>query len=149
MGALGLSQREADLLLAAEKHRIDSQKWFYPAPGKKINVPLVGARIKEKFILDISRGKISLYRGNFQNRARQIQILVRLDFGGRPHKNPDGDELPCPHLHIFREGYGVKWAIPVPMSDFPNIHDPWLTLQDFYNFCNITKPPVINKVLFQ
>ena len=61
---------------------------------------------------------------------------LRLDYGGPLHRNPDGEEIPCPHLHIYREGYGDKWAVPIPTQDSPNIHDHWQTLQDFMRYCN-------------
>jgi len=77
-----------------------------------------------------------------------VVVLVRLDFGGHPHRNPDGEEILSPHLHIYKEGYGDKWAIPVPTDRFPNMDDLWKTLEDFMRFCNITEPPFIEKGLF-
>lgn len=74
-------------------------------------------------------------------------ILARLDFGGAPHRNPDGEEIGSPHLHLYREGYGDKWAFPVPDHHFANPNDPWLALQDFMRFCNIVEPPVIRQGL--
>jgi hypothetical protein len=31
------------------------------------------------------------------------------------------------------------------MDEFPNAEDLWKTLQDFMGYCNITKPPNIQK----
>lgn len=92
-------------------------------------------------MLDIYRGKIELTKGTLQNRARQVFILAHLDYGGAPHRNPYGEEMPCPHLHIYREGYGDKWAIPVPDKKFQSIGNDWKTLQDFMKYCNIIEPP--------
>ncbi|KJU85379.1 prophage protein [Candidatus Magnetobacterium bavaricum] len=39
-------------------------------------------------------------------------ILLRLCFGGHPHRNPDDTEISSPHLHRYREGYADKWAYP-------------------------------------
>ena len=75
-------------------------------------------------------------------------VLVRLDFGNQPHRNPDGDEVPSPHLHMYREGYGDKWAIQVPADRFPNLSDMWLALGDFMRFCNIVDRPNIIRGLF-
>ena len=99
-------------------------------------------------MLDVSRGRIDLTKGTYQNRSRQVIVLVRLDFGGQPHCNPDGQEIPLHHLHIYREGYGDKWAVPVLADQFSNISDLWQTLQDFMIFCNITEPPFIKRGLF-
>ncbi len=148
MTEINLTQSEADLLIEMEKYRVDDTLWNYPSLGGSITIPLVSSNKRENFLLDISRGKIDLLKGTYQNRSRQVVVLVRLDFGGQPHRNPDGDEIPSPHLHIYREGYGDKWAMPMPIERFPKIGDLWQTLHDFMNFCHITQPPIIQKGLF-
>ena len=111
-------------------------------------VPLVSPDKRESFILDVSRGRIDLKKGTYQNRARQVVVLVRLDFGGPTHRNPDGVEIACPHFHVYREGYGDKWALPVPADRFPNLGDLWVTLEDFMRYCNVTIAPNIRRGLF-
>ena len=74
--------------------------------------------------------------------------MARLDFGGAPHRNPDDQEIECPHLHIYREGYGVRWAMPLPVGDFTDASDPWMLLIEFMKFVNITVPPDVRKGLF-
>ncbi len=34
-----------------------------------------------------------LTKGTYQNRARGVAILARLDFGGAPHRNRDDQEI--------------------------------------------------------
>jgi len=148
MAEINLTQSEADSLIEMEKYRIDDTQWNYPGLGGSIIIPLASRDKRENFLLDISRGKIDLLKGTYQNRSRQVVVLVRLDFGGQPHRNPDGEEIPSPHLHIYREGYGDKWAMPIPIERFPNIDDLWQTLQDFINYCNIIQPPIIQRGLF-
>jgi hypothetical protein len=148
MAEINITQAEADALIAMEKRRVDDTRWDYPGLGGSIIVPLISTDKRENFLLDVSRGKIDLLKGTFQNRARQIIVLVRLDFGSQPHRNPDGQEVSSPHLHLYREGYGDKWAVPVPVNSFPNMSDLWQTLQDFMSFCNITEPPFIERGLF-
>lgn len=143
-----LTQSEADALIAIEKHRDSDKKWDYPLPGQKIMVPLISFNGREAFSLDIARGRIDLSKHTFQNRARSMVVLVRLDLSGRPHKNPDGEDIPVPHLHIFREGFGDKWAIPPPKEYFGNLADIVQTLDDFMGFCNITLKPLIKENLF-
>lgn len=75
-------------------------------------------------------------------------ILAKLDFGGASHRNPDGEEIGSSHLHLYREGFGDKWAFPVPPDSFSNLDDPWLTFTDFMRFCNIIQPPFIQQELF-
>ncbi len=148
MPDIQLIQIEADALIAMEKFRVDSAQWEYPQVGGSISVPLQSADKKENFLLDISRSRIDLLRGKYQNRARNTVVLLRLDFGGQPHRNPDDVEVASPHLHVYKEGYGDKWAIPVPLNDFPKISDLSRTLDDFMKFFNIVTPPSIKRGLF-
>ena len=75
-------------------------------------------------------------------------VLVRIDLGGPPHRNPDGEEVGTPHIHVYREGYGDKWAFPVPGDRFRELADVWTTLEDFLRYCNVTRPPDISRGLF-
>ena len=148
MADSNLTQTEADALLALEKHRVDEKEWDYPDIGGYITVPLISADQRERFSLDIRRSRIDLGKGTYQNRGRQTIILARLDFGGAPHRNPDGNQIGSPHLHLYREGYADKWAFPVPSEQFGNPADAWRTLNDFMLFCNVVNPPIIRKGLF-
>ena len=89
-----------------------------------------------------------MQRVHTKTRGRQTAILARLDFGGPPHRNPDGEEIESPHLHIYREGYADKWAIPLPQDSFPDSSDPWQLLEDFIGYCNIVRPPIIDRGVF-
>jgi hypothetical protein len=42
---------------------------------------------------------------------------MRLDLDGPPHRNPDDQEIPCPHLHIYRAGYGDSGPSPPRPTD--------------------------------
>jgi hypothetical protein len=148
MADIILTQAEADGLLAMEKHRLDETPHLFPALGGSIEVPLVSANKRESFLLDIARGRINLKKATYQNRVRAVVILARLDIEGPPHENPDGAEIPCPHLHTYREGYGDKWAVPAPSAVFPRTTDLWGSLEDFMAFCKITKNPFIERDLF-
>jgi len=148
MADINLTQPEADALIAMEKHRINEDWHNFPALGGTLVIPLQSCDRREKFLLDISQGKIDLLKVKMQNRARQVVVLVRLDLNGAPHRNPDGEEVPCPHLHLYREGYGDKWAYPIPSDHFKAIFDLGQTLDDFMQYCHITRPPYIQRGLF-
>lgn len=148
MAEINLTQAEADALIAMEKHRA-SEDWFdFPMGGQSVVLPLQSLDRREQFLLDLSRGGIDLLKVKMQNWGRQVVVLVRLDLGGAPHRNPDDEEIPVPHLHVYREGYGDKWAVPVPADHFSNLSDVWVTLEEFMRFCNITQPPRIERGLF-
>ena len=148
MADANLTQAETDALMALEKHRLDATSWNYPGIGGQITIPLISTDRHEEFLLDLRRGRINLAKGTYQNRGRQVVVLARLDFGGAPHRNPDGEEIGSPHLHLYREGFGDKWASLAPVDYFPHLDDPWKTFEDFMQFCNIVEPPVIRRGLF-
>jgi hypothetical protein len=148
MAESDIPQAEADALLKLEKKRIDDTEHEFPILDGFLAIPLRSLDEREHFSLDIRRGRIALAKVTYQNRARQTIILARLDLGGPPHRNPNGEEIGCPHLHLYREGYGDKWAYPMPASQFEDPDDLWQTLQDFLAFCNVTVPPNIRKGLF-
>jgi hypothetical protein len=148
MTEINLTQAEADSLFKMEKIADVSYEWDFPTMGMKIEIPLISQNKKEQFLLDIGRGTINLQKIKYQNRARQVVILVRIDLAGPPHRNPDGSEVASAHLHQYKEGFGDKWAYPIPQDKFHNLDDQWETLQNFMNFCNISKKPIINRVMF-
>jgi hypothetical protein len=146
MSELVIAQTTADLLINLEKHRVDDALWNFPI-NSSIQIPLVSADKKENFQLDISRARIDLAKATYQNRVHKTIVLVRLDLGNKPHKNPDGNIIGSPHIHLYKEGFGDKWAYPLP-EIFSSSSDLWQSLNDFMSFCNITKRPKIERGLF-
>lgn len=141
-----LAQVDADALLGMEKVRASDDDVEFPSLGGRIEVPLFSTDRREAFSLDINRKRISLLTG-YQTRARQVIVLARLDFSA-PHRNPDGVEIGVPHLHLYREGYGDKWAFDVPSGMLRNPADTWDVLHDFMNFCKIVEVPRFVRGLF-
>jgi hypothetical protein len=148
MADINLSQEEADALLGMEKHRVNEDRSDFPMRGESVTLPLQSADKREQFLLDLSRGRIDLRKVKMQNRGRLVVVLVRLDLSGAPHRNPDDTEIAAPHLHIYREGFGDKWAIPLPADQFRSPAEVWTTFEDFLRFCNITCPPYVDRGLF-
>ena len=108
---------------------------------KRLSVPLTSADKRENFMLDITRSRIKLSQSTHQNRARQAIVLLRLDIDGPPHRNPDGTEIPCPHLHIYQEGFGAKWAFAAPVHLCPAGADSFAVCAAFMAHCNVTDAP--------
>jgi hypothetical protein len=148
MADMNITQAEADALVAMEKHRVNEDRSDFPMGGQSLVLPLQSPDKREQFLLDLSRGRIDLLKVKMQNRGRQVVVLVRLDLGGAPHRNPDDEEIPAPHLHVYREGYGDKWAMPIPADRFTATANLWITLEEFMRFCNVTQPPHIERGLF-
>lgn len=142
-----ISQAEADNLFVMPKIKVNEDNHEYPGSGDQLSIPLVSRDQRENFELDIWRSGNVQLKGRYQNKSRHIIILARLDFGGQPHRNPDDTEVTSPHLHLYREEFGDRYAYPLP-DCFTSPADLWKTLHEFMKYCNIVEPPIISKGLF-
>jgi hypothetical protein len=143
-----LTQEEADALLALAKKNADDIEREIPSTGGKITAPLVSIDGRESFLFDVNQSSLVLAKVTYQTRARVTTILARLDLAGAPHRNPDDTEIGVPHLHIYREGYGTKWAIDVPADRFRDIANKQMALEDFLAYCNVVEAPILKRNLF-
>ena len=104
---------------------------------------------------------IKVTKCTYQKRARQVEILRRLDVDGSPHPNPavenvpmdflvpyNGIEVPCPHLHIYVEGFAHRWAIPAPDELANSNNNLYIILGNFLKYCNVQEMPDIKRGLF-
>ncbi|UNU73031.1 hypothetical protein LU293_08080 [Moraxella nasovis] len=91
---------------------------------------------REEYLLDIIPNRIKPSKISTTLRVRKNVLLVRLDVNGPPHRNPDDTEIPCPHLHVYKQGYELKWAYPVPpiFGDCTSLAN---YLDSFCQHCNI------------
>ena len=142
-----LTKAEADQLMAMTKHFVRSPATITIPRGADNTYELTGPDDRETFFLDVWRGTLRLTKLKFQNRARAVVVLARLDIDGAPHTNPDGQQLSGTHLHLFKEGYEDKWAYPVDPKVFTMPSDPGKTFQEFCSFCNIESPPPVQAVI--
>ena len=129
------------------KRLTKTQPLTYPFGGNRVTIPLISLDETESFYLDISSGQFNLTRKKYQNRFRNV-VLVRLEINGCPHRNPDGATIGPNHIHIYREGFGDRWAFQVPNDDFMYIDPPRRIFADFLTYCNITETPEFIGELF-
>lgn len=127
-------QAEADELFKMKKYRIDDTHYEFPVLRGMLKIPLQSKDGREEFLFDINRRSIKLEKTTFQTRAKVSLILARVDIGGPPHRNPDGEEIACPHIHLYREGYDDKWAYPLP-SNFSSCFRYFATPGSIYGTC--------------
>lgn len=99
------------------------------------------------FLLDFYRGSFELSRYTFNKRYRQSIILLRYDNGGR-HTNPDGVSFDGPHIHLYKEGYGDKFAYPISELNIQNSDAMEQVLNKILHFCNIKRIPSIEIPMF-
>jgi len=142
-----LTQAEAEQLIQMAKHFVNAPDSVSIPPGADDTYELSGSNEREKFLLDVWRGTLRLTKFKFQDRARTVVVLVRLDVDGAPHTNPDGQRLSGTHLHIFREGFDDRWAYPVDSTLFTLLSDPGKTFHEFCALCKIESPPPVQGVI--
>lgn len=128
-----LTQREAEELIAMKKI-INQNNQVVLIESFDQTVPLISENKQEHFLLDLKQGRIDLKRIRYQTRYNEIICLVRFDSTG-VHENPDGTKVIGPHVHVYREGYGDKFAVAA--NDFSSPFDVLKSLTDFCKFCNI------------
>ena len=149
-GIFMLTQSDIDLLLNMIKQLKSNDKIVFPPFGTEIKLDVISTTTKDKFIIDISRkGYIKINRCTYQTRYQKSIILLRLDVNGPPHTNPDGEVIPCPHLHIYREGYESKWAFP--LQDKINVQNPDDLIEiliRFLEYNKISNIPEIEEQMF-
>ena len=129
------------------KHLLSLEKQFDDATTK---LPTVGevkilhatsCCLTEKFIIDTDRrGKIELKKIKLQNRHSTRQPLLRIEIDCPPHTNPDDSETSRNHIHIYKEGYDLRWAYDLETYHkvfFKNINTFDAVFIDFCKLCNI------------
>lgn len=148
-----LSQDEADRLLSMAKEFADSDNLeFGNASAMKFERDLISVDRREKFILDVERGNRKRTRLKYQTRGREVIILARLELNGPDHINPPnaphrpGERLPCPHIHLYVEGFEARVAYYLPEVATLNVRDSTnglSTFEDFLHFCGVESWPDI------
>ena len=114
MSETALTQYEADALIKINKIPVNGNLIKLPDFGGVTEVFLQSQDKQEKFILNYRKGKIDISKRNHHFRGRKMTGLARLDLDGKPHRNPDKTEIGPRHLHLYREGYELKWAFEIP-----------------------------------
>lgn len=144
-----LTQADANRLLSLLKRLVKQETLVFPSQGESGQWELKSVDGTEAFIVDAQRkSMIKVSKCTLQERYRVVEILLRLDIDGPPHDNPDGVEVPCPHIHIYREGFEDKWAFPLPVESFSDTTDLPLSLREFLVYCNVQAiPPIQGRIL--
>lgn len=140
-----LSQPRADAYLAARKIKATATDCCLSSIiPKPVSIPLVAPDIAGVvFSLDVTQKRIVLKLKCQLRCTTEAVVLARLGFAS-PHRNPDGTAVGVPHLHIYREGYGDRFAYKVPPGMLKNPDDPLQVLLDFLATCNIEKNGIVD-----
>ncbi|WP_294562720.1 hypothetical protein [uncultured Traorella sp.] len=112
-----MTQDDAIKLVEMFKELLD-KKVYLPEDGKRKELYLKSTTDKNEFIISINRRSIVDNKCTFHARTKgKNEPLLRLDVNpSSTHTNPDGEVINGTHLHIFKEGYEIKYAIPFDSS---------------------------------
>lgn len=125
---MSLTQEECEQLIAVPKHFKKPNQVCLPQRNNSQDYPLDGDDGNE-FLLDYDRrGSIEL-KHKAQLREGKFRPIVRLEINGPEHINPDGELIGRNHLHVYREGYELRWAHEIEVPQTP--------LAIFSYFCDL------------
>jgi len=140
---LSLSQQEADDLLALIKVLRNQNPISLPSIGNSMKFEGVDKGFsKIKFLFDVHRKTLNVRKCTYQTRSSG-EILLRVDIEGSDHPNPDGTVIPCPHIHIYREGFSDRCAFPLGDHFLTNTHDLVRVLIDFLEYNHVENIPIL------
>jgi len=131
-----LTTREAEQLIAMKKIFLRATNPIVLNESFEERFALISENKQEHFLLDVKQGRIDLSKLRYQNRYEETIPLVRFESKG-VHENPDGEIIKGAHIHIYKEGYGDKFAFPA--KEFEDSEDVLKTINKFCEFCNIEK----------
>lgn len=136
-----LTQKEADYyinVLKSLKHRGTIIK--FPSPTEHIIIEAESNNNnKDLFKFYINRkGKYNIKKCTYMSRYKNTHDLLRIDIEGPAHDNPDGTTIECPHIHIYKEGYNLSWAYPLPQIIKTDPENLLQILIDFFEYNKVT-----------
>jgi len=147
---MSITDAEFQKLMKIKKLFIDKKiELVHHNCNKSYNI--ISEDSKTKFILNVDRrSKIELKKMKLQNRCTNLnELLVRVEIDAPPHTNPDLTITSRNHIHIYRDGYGLKWAYNLENLNnkyFKNITDFLNVFTDFGLFCNMDIDNNINNL---
>lgn len=113
-----MTSYQADVLINTLKNLVNSNKDIYiPLAGKKELIEAISVFENEVFTNSMFRGrhepsKLSLHAMyNSTNTP-----LLRLDINAGIHTNPDGEKIEGSHLHLYKDGFEIQYAIPFDVT---------------------------------
>lgn len=133
----GITEKEFKKLMSLQKCFLTDPS--LPSDNDKKIYAVQSIDGKENFSVHVERkNTIEIRKSKLQNGYQKIP-LVRVEFDCPPHRNPDGSQVGRNHIHIYREGYGLSWALDLDGFDPNYFKDPSNYLSLFDDFCKYCK----------
>lgn len=134
-----LTDNEVNELLRLKKHFINLPISM-PLENSKKSYRLTDDSNKERFELNIERKKIEITINKTKiNHSYNNEPIIRIEIGAPPHTNPDFTIVGRNHIHIYKEGYAMRWAYNIE-DFFPDLIENSsfdLIFEKFCVYCNI------------
>ncbi len=133
-----MTKEKAQELINVMKRILTTGIYYLPPAGTMNKIPLQSVLSpKDRFLVYVNRkSKI------VQNKYTLLlhfpeENLIRIDVNGTVHVNPDGTQIPCPHIHMRTKDQGQwdQWAFELP-AIFGDTEDCTVTLRDFLHYCH-------------
>lgn len=108
--------------------------------------PIIDSDNDIDYFLKVYQGRLEKDRFSIHLRFKeQHHHLVRIDANpGNNHINPDGEKIVGSHIHIYSNKHTKKDAIAIPLeiSDFPNVNTILDAFIEFLTYTNIEQKGV-------
>lgn len=136
-----ITQIEADELLAKAKEATRKEILSWEKTSRHDEPVIAIGEPDLQFVLSLNRNPFEI-KAHFRTKNKSVN-LARID-ATRQHINPDGKRITGPHLHWYREGYGLEWAEEI---DWYDNNKPLDTLFKFLELIRTRFPRGVQEVL--
>jgi hypothetical protein len=143
-GHCDVDQAVADALFRMPKVIMPNESKVIFQPGMKRVVTYQSEDKHETFRISIARPGQTITKASYQLMTSGSVILRRLDIGAAPHWNPGFILIPCPHLHIYKHGFGDQVAELIT-DEFGDTGDLAGCLQRFLTYCGVKAPLTLDE----
>jgi hypothetical protein len=133
---IDLSQAEFDFLMGLEKEFEDKSTIVLGPPPLQWSRKLTSTTTNDTFSLDFYRGTFKIQKYTYNHRYKQTLVIFRFDSFG-VHTNPDGGKVTGFHIHVYKEGFGDKFAYPASDFGIEETDSMVVILQKFLVYCKV------------
>lgn len=147
-----LKQEEADTLRMIEKYLINPQSVKLPPAQETTIYDIYYMKDDKRYDnmnLSTYRGRKNPHKVSYRILYDKCVMLVRIDSQDATyHINPDGKTkiLPYqPHIHIYKEGYGDKYAYLLP-DEFSKTDDIVTLFMEFLSYSHVINADKISMI---
>ncbi len=134
------SNAEGRVLLGTEKD-FDIREPLAICPGASQTFDLKAEAVRDKIVFDLRFSDQEDFMFQLRLPDRGESMLARLDIVGQPHRNPGGEWVQTPHLHLYHQRYESGIAHPIDPYEFRDIRDFQKSYADFCSRFHIVRSP--------